>query len=359
MIDIESRRENSTKIHFKIQLSPLGKPPPHGQPLIDHQVRQTPLHPKPSLNDAPKSINAIEISMRHGFTVTQTSRYQPAPMKYTFNSDRSPLLFAYVLQGSRCFTIKNRADQVETRAGHWYVGFIPEVEGRGVIMGSPMLRSIKLRFDPLVLYELLEGEIAGLPSSLATLLSRLEAGVITIGGRMSSAMATVVEQVLRCPSDTNIQRFSLESKVLDLLSVHLQELYDGRFERTGMACSRGNKALAAEARHILISSLPKPTSLDRIAARLGVSGLTLKRTFEAEFGVSLDRYAQIQRMETARRFLEQGDMNVNEVAGQIGYSNVSRFIDAFHRAHGVKPGAFMRQNRFSRCLDVPVQHPGT
>ena len=333
------------RLHFDIGLDT----PPGGDlyPCANHRIRKTLLHPTRSSGYEPLLGPIPSITMSQGFSVSPMDHHVALPIRYTFNNNLrpSPLMFAYVLEGKRCYEMKNRKFRMETRAGQWYAGFIPEVRGEGVLIGSPKIRSLKFRFDPLALYNLLEGEVAGLPDPLSALLRRLDGEIMTIGGRMSPAMLSAAERLLQCPFKTPFQLMAYESLVLDLLGLHLEEIHDGTPVFSDRLCSKHERQLSLEAKNILIANLKKPPGMEQLSSDLGVSRLALKKSFERVFGISLHRYLQILRMEKARRILEQGHLNVNETAEQVGYTNISRFIDVFFKNYGVKPGEFMRQQR--------------
>ena len=55
------------------------------------------------------------------------------------------------------------------------------------------------------------------------------------------------------------------------------------------------------------------------------------------FGTTIFGHLHTQRMEQARRFLQEGKMNVTEVAYEVGYSSLSQFARAFKKQFGAKP----------------------
>jgi AraC-like DNA-binding protein len=46
-------------------------------------------------------------------------------------------------------------------------------------------------------------------------------------------------------------------------------------------------------------------------------------------------------MEVARKLLESGDNNVNEVGLKVGYSTASHFIAAFKKKYGTTPKKYL------------------
>lgn len=333
-------------LHFKIGLDHGIKSPVHPSTPVLHRARRVIYHPINSMGYYPVFGNIPEITIRAGFSILRMNYYSPDPIPYNFNSTDSPVMFAYMIEGERCFRFRNNSHEIVTRSGTWYTGFIPDSGGEGIIRGKPRIRSVKLRMDPLVLYELLEGRVEGLPEKMATFLNSLGGGVMIMGGKMNAVMKAAAENILGSPCENVLQQFQLESKVLDLLHLHLQEIYESHKDSLLTGNVDSSRRQAVMARDILMESLDNPPGLSSIADKLGISPFTLKTAFSRVFGTSMHKYIQTKRMEVAKQLLEQGNMNVNEVATEIGYSNVSRFIDAFYRVYCAKPGEYMRNIHF-------------
>ena len=84
------------------------------------------------------------------------------------------------------------------------------------------------------------------------------------------------------------------------------------------------------------------TMLD-LARAVAVSDRTLDRRFRAAIGKSPLAYLQVVRLESARALLESGDMSVQSVAAQVGYSDASSFSRLFRQGVGLSPGAYRRR----------------
>ena len=84
------------------------------------------------------------------------------------------------------------------------------------------------------------------------------------------------------------------------------------------------------------------TMLD-LARAVAVSDRTLDRRFRAAIGKTPLGYLQAVRLESARALLESGDMSVQWVAAQVGYSDASSFSRLFRQGVGLSPGAYRRR----------------
>ena len=84
-------------------------------------------------------------------------------------------------------------------------------------------------------------------------------------------------------------------------------------------------------------------SVERLAARLGVSDRHVRRIFEAQFGVSPVQYLQTRRLLTAKQLLADTDLPITQVALVSGYSSVRRFNAAFLEHYGLNPTRLRRE----------------
>jgi AraC-like DNA-binding protein len=92
---------------------------------------------------------------------------------------------------------------------------------------------------------------------------------------------------------------------------------------------------AAPARDWKLSDLAKAAAMSRTAFAL---------RFKAVVGVAPVAYLTAWRMRLAQRALREEDVNVAELAAQLGYGSESAFSHAFKREVGVGPRAYRWAN---------------
>lgn len=85
-----------------------------------------------------------------------------------------------------------------------------------------------------------------------------------------------------------------------------------------------------------------PPSVQRLAQRLGVSDRHLRRIFEARFGISPLQYLQTRRLLSAKQWLTDTGLPVNQIAKLSGFSSVRRFNAAFAEHYKLNPSALRR-----------------
>lgn len=83
--------------------------------------------------------------------------------------------------------------------------------------------------------------------------------------------------------------------------------------------------------------------LDRIAAKLGISGRHCSRVFREAYGMTPRHYYSMLRQQEALHMLMNTDDTLSAIASRIGFENVQSFIRQFVKWTGVTPGRY-RQN---------------
>jgi len=167
-------------------------------------------------------------------------------------------------------------------------------------------------------------------------------------GAATSAMQTVLHQILQCPFDGIIKRIYLESKVWELMALLIdQERLQGQNLAVMPMLKRDDVDRIHHAREILLQRFDNPPSLLELAHQVGLNDCTLKRGFRQVFGNTAFGYLHEYRLQQARQLLEEGCLNVSEVARRIGFANRSYFASAFRKKFGVSPKEYLVRHKNS------------
>lgn len=92
-----------------------------------------------------------------------------------------------------------------------------------------------------------------------------------------------------------------------------------------------------EAQQWLQERLGQPVSMANLARHLGLTSRTLNRRFRQATGMSPQAYLQSLRISTARELLKHSNLNMGEIAWQIGLQDASYFSQLFRQHCGVSP----------------------
>ena len=86
----------------------------------------------------------------------------------------------------------------------------------------------------------------------------------------------------------------------------------------------------------------EPPTVEKLAARMGVSDRHVRRIFEAQFGVSPLQYLQTRRLLNAKQLLTDTDLSMTQVALSSGFASVRRFNAAFVMHYKLNPTQLRR-----------------
>ncbi len=154
---------------------------------------------------------------------------------------------------------------------------------------------------------------------------------------VTPAMRTIAQQLWNAPYQGVAKRIYLQSKVLELLAMHLNLVASGQANRPVRVLKPATIDRIHQDKEMLLANLEQPSSVLELAAQVGVSDRTLQRGFQHLFGKTVFQYLTERRMERAEQWLRQGNRTVAEIAATVGYSNPGHFAAAFKRQFGITP----------------------
>lgn len=93
----------------------------------------------------------------------------------------------------------------------------------------------------------------------------------------------------------------------------------------------------------LQKNMARDITMSDLARKVAVTDRTLLRRLGAATGQTPLGYLQAVRLQAARALLEAGDMTVQSIATQVGYSDTSSFSRLFRQSMGLSPGAYRRR----------------
>ncbi|MCR5066956.1 MAG: response regulator [Erysipelotrichaceae bacterium] len=89
-------------------------------------------------------------------------------------------------------------------------------------------------------------------------------------------------------------------------------------------------------------------SLESLAQELNLNQTYVSSLFKEEAGINFKQYLTDVRIENAKRLLRETNMNISEIAFEIGYKNAFYFTSTFTAHEGIKPQEYRRIHRSTR-----------
>ncbi|MDX1477888.1 MAG: hybrid sensor histidine kinase/response regulator transcription factor, partial [Saprospiraceae bacterium] len=107
-------------------------------------------------------------------------------------------------------------------------------------------------------------------------------------------------------------------------------------------------AFMLKLRHVIEEHLDNPAfSVERLSKLMGVSRAQLHRKLVALSGLSATMTIRQARLSKARTLLLRPDLNISEVAYEVGFADPDYFSRVFHKEVGMTPSDFVREKRLS------------
>jgi AraC family transcriptional regulator len=110
-----------------------------------------------------------------------------------------------------------------------------------------------------------------------------------------------------------------------------------------MFCSRQQRLAQERVEQVIFllkQDLAEPPTLEELGRKIGCSHFYLSRIFSAQTGQTITQCLRQLRMDRAAELLRGRELNVTEVALEVGYNSLSHFSAAFHEMFGCCPGLY-------------------
>jgi AraC-like DNA-binding protein len=158
---------------------------------------------------------------------------------------------------------------------------------------------------------------------------------------ISPSMAIVLSQLFHYNLNPSIKSLYYKGKGYELLSLYFNRTEDPNAEQCPFLIDEENVLKIRKAKEIVLANLAEPPGLQELADQIGLNLKKLKMGFKQIYGDTVYGFLFDYKMDYARRLLDSGSYNVNEVGLKIGYSTGSHFIAAFKKKFGTTPKKYL------------------
>ncbi|WP_273568861.1 helix-turn-helix transcriptional regulator [Maribacter halichondriae] len=158
---------------------------------------------------------------------------------------------------------------------------------------------------------------------------------------VSPAIAVVLSQIMNYNLHPSIKELYIKGKVYELIALYFNKSTDADIEQCPFLVDEDNVSRIRKAKEIMIARMAEPPTLVELSEEIGLSLKKLKEGFKQIYGDSVYSFLFDYKMEHARKLLEAGKHNVNEIGLKVGYSTSSHFIAAFKKKYGTTPKKYV------------------
>jgi AraC-like DNA-binding protein len=158
---------------------------------------------------------------------------------------------------------------------------------------------------------------------------------------ISPSMSIVLSQLFHYNLHPNIKNLYYKGKGYELLSLYFNKTEDQNAEQCPFLIDEENVMKIRKAKDIVIANMAEPPGLQELADQVGLNLKKLKMGFRQIYGDTVYGFLFDYKMDYARKLLDSGSYNVNEVGLKIGYSTGSHFIAAFKKKFATTPKKYL------------------
>ncbi|MBW2961670.1 AraC family transcriptional regulator [Mesonia aestuariivivens] len=158
---------------------------------------------------------------------------------------------------------------------------------------------------------------------------------------VSPSMAVVLSQILNFNLHPSVKKIYLKGKAYELIGLYFNRPEEADIEQCPFLVDEENVRKIRKAKEIVINRMAEPPSLQELSDEIGLSLKKLKEGFKEIYGETVFGFLFDYKMDYARKLLETGQHNVNEVGLRVGYSTASHFIAAFKKKFGTTPKKYI------------------
>ncbi len=161
-------------------------------------------------------------------------------------------------------------------------------------------------------------------------------------GKISPSMAITLNQIINFNLNNSIKTLYFKGKAYELMSLYFNRGADANIEQCPFLVDETNVTKIKKAKDIIIAKMSEPPTLQELSEEINLPLKKLKEGFKQIYGDSVFSFLLDYKMEVARKLLETGNNNVNEVGLKVGYSTSSHFIAAFKKKYGITPKKYVQ-----------------
>jgi len=282
----------------------------------------------------------IETPVESGFFVLTFQNDFDAPKLLEKDVNNSYLQFHFCLKGTTQFSFNQDSYSLDIPEGNSLLLYNPNRDLPIKLISGPktwvvtVLISIK--------------KFHGLFSHEANYISFLEGDnklkKYYKDGYITPSMAIVLNQIINYNLNTNLKELYSKAKVYELLSLYFNRGEDVNIEQCPFLADESNVIKIKAAKDIIIQRISEPPTLVELSGEIDLSLKKLKEGFKQIYGTTVYGFLFDYKMELARKLLESGIHNVNEVGLKVGYSTASHFIAAFKKHYGTTPKKYIQSS---------------
>jgi AraC-like DNA-binding protein len=281
-----------------------------------------------------------QVDLHDGLWLSRLELTPQSASTLCYHKQPAMIDFGFIIGGQLNHKLKTNVmgGQVAATAGTAGIGYFPGREGVMQVRNGRPLMVLHVHVTPERLSRMLGADIGAMPPNFRLIVEGTINRDFMSKRTMDPLMQTAALDVFNGRYHGRPQYLYLEAKALELISLQIGRLMSQEASRKKRALLSSNeKKRIHAARAFLVRDLATPPTLTTLANVFCLSRNKLQIGFRELHGSSVFGYLREYKMQKARQLFDQTEMNVSQVAWEVGYTNVSQFTKAYKKRFGVLP----------------------
>jgi len=148
--------------------------------------------------------------------------------------------------------------------------------------------------------------------------------------------------------EVNLAAETLDYQTLQALDKALIQLGFERIDDKKSKTIQQIKLLIIQHIHHQITQNEKNNWSYILSQHLKLDYSYLSHLFSSVEGITIEQFIILQKIEKAKELLIYDELNINEIADQLGYGNVSHLSAQFKKVTGFTPSNFKKEQQYAR-----------
>lgn len=314
-------------------------------------VAKTPVRDFPSMGCRKKGelLQSMwqEYPVRPGLSVSVFDAFPDEDFSFHYRKENSFVDFGFFLEGDFVNDLRDTpigSLKVKNFAGTGGIGFFRHMSGTVNIPAGKKTRVVHMHVLPDVLFSMLDEDAGYAPSCLRRTLEQKGDADFSVQRRLSPKVQAAANELFFGVRNNFGVRLYMEGKALELLGLTLAE-GDCPMQRNAHSLCPRERDVIHAIRKELENRFSSPPTLAELAEDYHMGVHKIQVGFKELYGASVFGFIKEYKLQKAKMYFEEGDMNVSEVAWAIGYINLSHFSTAYRKRFGVLPKAYLKSIR--------------
>jgi AraC-like DNA-binding protein len=286
-------------------------------PATDSSLKRKPREISLEIPEALGKGSFREIRLHSGIHLGIVDCELSKPHVVKYEGIASAFGFGFCLSGTIKSRISCLKDSFVIKTGQSGFFHFPDLSGLSEEVKGHMLR-VSVEMKPDLFCSLMEDDFDHIPPVLRKFADGAEVKPCRVADIITPSMHMALHQILGCPYHGLTRQLFLEGKAMELIAYKLEQLESDKAKTKIHPVLKSDDVERIHyARDLLIKDIENPPDLVELARSVGLSRSKLHHNFCAVYGITPFDYLRDRRLEKARIFLDEGNMDVTEVAYSV------------------------------------------